>query len=212
LSPIVDEKVEQYAEAHTTPQAELLARLQEETYATTSTPLMLTGPVEGRLLELLVHTSGARRILDIGTFTGYSALSMAAALPEGGRIDTCEIDEKHAEIARRYFAESPHGDKIAIHVGPALETIARLEGSFDFVFIDADKLNYDSYYEAVLPRLSERGLIAIDNTLWSGAVLDPQDESTRAIAALNDKLAHDERVGCVQLTIRDGVTLVRRLT
>ena len=137
---------------------------------------MLTGPVEGRLLELLVHMSGARRVLEIGTFTGYSALSMAAALPEDGRIDTCEIEEKHVEIARRYFAESPHGDKITIHVGPALETIARLEGTFDLVFIDADKVNYDNYYEAVLPRLSERGLIVIDNTLWSGHVLDPQDD------------------------------------
>jgi caffeoyl-CoA O-methyltransferase len=212
LSPIVDEQVEQYAEAHTTPPDELLARLQEETYATTSVPQMLTGPVEGRLLEFLVHASGARRILDIGTFTGYSALSMAEALPDDGRIDTCEVDEKHAEIARRYFAESPHGDKITLHFGPALETIARLEGSFDLVFIDADKDNYDNYYEAVLPRLSERGLIAIDNTLWSGRVVDPQDEKTEMIAALNDKLVQDERVACVQLAIRDGVTLVRRLT
>ena len=211
MSPIVDEKVEQYAEALTTPPTDLLARLQEETYATTSTPLMLTGPVEGRLLELLVHASGARRVLEIGTFTGYSALSMAAALPEDGHIDTCEIEAKHVEIARRYFAESPDGDKITIHVGPALESIARLEGTFDLVFIDADKVNYDNYYEAVLPRLSERGLIVIDNTLWSGHVLDPQDDSTKAIAALNDKLAQDERVVCVLLTIRDGVTLVRRV-
>ena len=211
MSPIVDEQVEAYAEAHTTAPAELLARLQEETYATTSMPLMLTGPVEGRLLELLVHATGARRVLEIGTFTGYAALSMAAALPEDGHVDTCEIEPKHAAIARRYFAESPHGDKITIHVGSALETIARLEGEFDLVFIDADKSNYDNYYEAVLPRLSERGLIAIDNTLWSGRVLDPQDDSTKAIAALNEKLASDERVACVQLTIRDGVTLVRRL-
>ena len=208
---IADEKVEAYAEAHTTPPTELLVRLQEETYAATSAPLMLTGPVEGRLLELLVHGTGARRVLEIGTFTGYSALSMAAALPDDGHIDSCEIDAKHVEIARRYLAESPHGHKVTIHVGPALETIARLEGAFDLVFIDADKVNYDNYYEAVLPLLSERGLIAIDNTLWSGRVLDPQDDTTKAIAALNDKLAADGRVVCVQLTIRDGVTLVRRL-
>jgi caffeoyl-CoA O-methyltransferase len=210
LSSIANEQVEAYAEAHTTPPDELLARLAEETYATMSVPEMLTGPVEGRLLELLVHAAGARRVLEIGTFTGYSALSMAAALPEDGRIDTCDVEQEHIEVARRYVAASPHEGKITIHLGPALETIGRLEGEFDLVFIDADKPNYDSYYEAVLPRLSERGLIAIDNTLWSGRVLDPQDDNTRAIAALNDKLAADERVVCVQLTIRDGVTLVRR--
>jgi caffeoyl-CoA O-methyltransferase len=210
LSSIANEQVEAYAEAHTTPPDELLARLAEETYATMSVPEMLTGPVEGRLLELLVHAAGARRVLEIGTFTGYSALSMAAALPEDGRIDTCDVEEEHVELARRYVAASPHEGKITIHLGPALETIGRLEGEFDLVFIDADKPNYDRYYEAVLPRLSERGLIAIDNTLWSGRVLDPQDDNTRAIAALNDKLAADERVVCVQLTIRDGLTLVRR--
>ena len=171
---------------------------------------MLTGPIEGRFLELLVPGAGAKRVLEIGTFTGYSALSMAAALPEDGRIDTLDIEPKHAEVAQRYFDRSPHGGKITLHLGPAIETIAKLEGEFDFVFIDADKANYDAYYEAVLPRLSARGLIAIDNTLWSGKVLDPQDETTRQIAALNDKLAADDRVVAVQLTVRDGVTLVRR--
>ena len=210
MSSIANEQVEAYAEAHTTPPAELLARLAEETHATMSSPQMLTGRVEGRLLELLVHASGARRVLELGTFTGYSALSMAAALPEDGRIDTCDSEPKHVEVAGRHFAESPHGHKITIHLGPALDTIGRLEGEFDLVFIDADKANYDNYYEAVLPRLSERGLIVIDNTLWSGRVVDPQDDDTRAIAALNDKLAADERVVCVQLTVRDGVTLVRR--
>ena len=171
---------------------------------------MLTGTVEGRLLELLVHGIGAKRILEIGTFTGYSALSMAAALPEGGHIDTLDIEPKHAEVAQRYFDRSPHGSKITLHLGPATETIEKLEGEFDLVFIDADKEGYDAYYEAVLPRLSARGLIAIDNTLWSGRVLDPQDESTEKIAALNDKIAADDRVVAVQLTVRDGVTLVRR--
>ena len=113
-------------------------------------------------------------------------------------------------MAQRYIDRSPYADRITIHLGPALETIARLEGEFDLVFIDADKPNYANYYEAVLPRLSARGLIAIDNTLWSGKVLDPQEESDRAIAALNDRIAADERVVAVQLTVRDGVTLVRR--
>jgi caffeoyl-CoA O-methyltransferase len=210
LSFIVDERIEEYAERHTTPPDPLLAELAEETRATVSVPQMLTGSVEGRLLELLVHGVGAKRVLEIGTLTGYAALSMAAVLPEGGHVDTCDIEPTHVEVARRYISRSPHAGKITIHLGPALETIEKLEGEFDFVFIDADKENYDSYYEAVLPRLSGRGLIAIDNTLWSGKVLDPPDESTQAIAALNDKLAADERVVCVQLTVRDGVTLIRR--
>jgi caffeoyl-CoA O-methyltransferase len=210
LSFIVDSEIEAYAEEHTTRHDALLQELAEETKATMSGAEMLTGPIEGRLLELLVHGIGARRVLEIGTFTGYSALAMAAAVPEDGRIDTCDIEPRHAEVAQRYFGRSPHGDKITLHLGPATETIEQLEGQFDFVFIDADKTNYDSYYEAVLPRLSEHGLIAIDNTLWSGKVLDPPDDDSRAIATLNDKLAADERVVCVQLTVRDGITLVRR--
>jgi caffeoyl-CoA O-methyltransferase len=210
VSFIADEAIEAYAEEHSTAPDPLLAELAEETRATMSAPQMLTGPIEGRFLELLVHASGARRILEIGTFTGYSALSMAAALPPGGRIDTLDIDPRHAEVAQRYFDRSPHGHLITLHLGPALETLAKLDGEFDLVFVDADKANYDAYVEAVLPRLSERGLIAIDNTLWSGRVLDPQDDDSRAIAALNDKLAADERVVVVQLTVRDGVTLVRR--
>jgi caffeoyl-CoA O-methyltransferase len=207
---IVDEKLEEYAESHTKPHDPLLEELAEETRATMSTPQMLTGRTQGRFLELLVHTAGAKRVLEIGTFTGYGALSMAAGLPDGGHIDTCDIEPRHAEVAQRYFDRSPHGGKITLHLGPALETIERLEGQFDLVFIDADKSNHDNYYEAVLPRLSERGLIAIDNTLWSGKVLHPPDESSRTIAALNDKLAADERVVCVLLTVRDGITLIRR--
>ncbi len=207
---IVPDQIEAYAAAHTTQPTELLAALAEETRATMSAPQMLTGTVEGRFLELLVFGTGARRVLEIGTFTGYSALSMAAALPPDGHIDTLDIEPRHAEVAQRYFDRSPHGAKITLHLGPALETIGRLEGAFDLVFIDADKENYDAYYEAVLPRLGERGLIAIDNTLWSGRVLDPHEASDRAIAALNDKIAADERVVAVQLTVRDGITLVRR--
>jgi caffeoyl-CoA O-methyltransferase len=210
MSFIVEDKIEAYAEAHTTPPPELLARLADETKATMSDPEMLTGRIEGRFLELLVAGMGATRVLEIGTFTGYASLSMAAGLPEGGHLDTCDIEPRHTEVAQRYIDQSPYADRITIHLGPALDTIARLEGEFDFVFIDADKENYDNYYEAVLPRLSEHGLIAIDNTLWSGKVLDPPDERSRAIAALNDKLAADERVAVVQLTVRDGVTLIRR--
>jgi caffeoyl-CoA O-methyltransferase len=210
VSFLVDEGIEAYAEAHTTAPDPLLAELAAETRATMSAPQMLTGTIEGRFLELLVFASGARRVLEIGTFTGYSALSMAAALPPDGRIDTCDVEPRHAEVAQRYIDRSPYADRITIHLGPALETIGRLQGEFDLVFVDADKENYANYYEAVLPRLSERGLLAIDNTLWSGKVLDPQEESDRAIAALNDRIAADGRVVAVQLTVRDGITLVRR--
>jgi caffeoyl-CoA O-methyltransferase len=211
MSFIVPEEIERYAEAHTTLPDELLRRLADETRATLPSPQMLTGTIEGRLLEFLVFATAARRVLELGTYSGYSAISMAAALPPGGHIDTCEVDEQHAAVARRYMEEAGYSDRITIHVGPALETIARLEGEFDLVFIDADKVNYGAYYDALLPRLSARGLMAIDNTLWSGKVLEPEDDpGTRAIAELNDRIAADSSVVAVQLTVRDGVTLVRR--
>jgi len=212
VSFIVPEEIEAYAAAHTTPPEELLAELAEETKATLRSPQMLTGPIEGRLLELLVHGIEAKRVLELGTYSGYSSLSMAAGLAEGGHIDTCEVDEKHAEVARRYIERSQYADRITVHLGPALETIERLGGEFDFVFIDADKENYGAYYEALLPRLTPHGLMAIDNTLWSGRVLDESDDSadTRAIRELNDRIASDPRVVAVQLTVRDGVTLIRR--
>jgi caffeoyl-CoA O-methyltransferase len=167
---------------------------------------MLTGTIEGRFLEFLVYATGARRVLELGTYSGYSAISMAAALPAEGRIDTCEVDAQHAAVAHRYIEEAGLSDRITIHLGPALETIARLEGEFDFVFIDADKENYVNYYEAVLPRL-----IAADNTLWSGRVLDESDDSeaTLAIRAFNEHVRSDDRVVSVMLTVRDGVTLIR---
>src|SRR5437764_7540354 len=203
-------EIGRYAEEHTTPPVPLLARLAEETRETLPSPGMLTGTVEGRFLELLVYASGARRILELGTYSGYSSLARAAGLAEGGRIDTCEVDERHAEVAQRYIDQSPYADRITIHMGPALETIARLEGEFDFVFIDADKPNYVNYYEAVVPRLAEGGFIAADNTLWSGRVLDDgDDEGTRAIKAFNEHVKSDPRVTSVMLTVRDGVMLIR---
>jgi caffeoyl-CoA O-methyltransferase len=207
---IVPEPIDRYAEEHTTQPLPLLAALAKETRETLESPQMLTGTVEGRFLELLVYTSGAARALELGTYSGYSALSMAAGLPPEGRIDTCEIDEERAAVAQRYIDRSPYADRIHIHLGPALETIERLDGTFDFVFIDADKPNYVNYYEAVLPRLGERGLIAADNTLWSGRVLeDDGDEGTEAIKAFNEHVRADRRVTSVMLTVRDGVTLIR---
>jgi len=203
---IIDPRIEEYVERFTTPHDPLLAELSEETARELGMPQMLTGPVAGRLLEFLVWTSQPQRVLEIGTFSGHSALAMAAALPDGGRIDACEIDPDRAAFAQRYFDRSPHGAKITLHVGPALETLEGLEGPFDFVFIDADKEGYVDYYEAVLPRLAGRGLIVADNTLWSGRVVDEPSP----IATFNEHVAADPRSVQVVLSVRDGMTLIRR--
>jgi caffeoyl-CoA O-methyltransferase len=208
---IASEEIERYAEAHTTPPSELQRRLAEETRETLRSPQMLTGLVEARLLEFLVFATRPRRVLELGTYSGYSSLAMASVLPHGGHIDTCEADEEHAAVARRYLDEAGVGDRVTIHLGPALETIEGLEGEFDFVFVDADKVNYPAYYEALVPRLSPNGLMVLDNTLWSGAVAEPDDSSeTRMFVELNERIAADPRVVAVVLTVRDGVTLVRR--
>jgi len=211
MSFIVEPKVEEYAEAHTTPDGELFERLAEETRAKTSAPQMMVGRIEGQFLARLVRLSGARRILELGTFTGYSSISMASALPADGRIITCDIDPETMGIARRYMDESGYGDKIETRLGPALETIRTIEGPFDLVFIDADKPNYRAYYEAVLPLLAEDGVIIADNVLWSGRVLeDDGDESTRAIKEFNEYVHSDSRVVSVMLTVRDGMTLIQK--
>jgi caffeoyl-CoA O-methyltransferase len=202
---IVPDDIERYAERHTTAPRSLLAELAAETRAALECPEMLTGPVEGRLLEFLVWALRAERVLEIGTYSGYSALSMASGLPEGGHIHTCEIDEDDAEVARRYVERAGLADRITVHVGPAAETVERLDGPWDFVFIDADKKGYVSYYEAVLPKLSERGMIAVDNTLHGGGVLEGG-----VMDAFNEHVRNDERVVSVLLTVRDGVTLIRR--
>ncbi|HET7137324.1 MAG TPA: class I SAM-dependent methyltransferase [Gaiellaceae bacterium] len=203
---IVDPRIEEYLERFSAPHDELLAELSAETAEKLGSTSMLTGPVAGRFLELLVWFGRPQRVLEIGTFSGHSALAMAAALPEGGRIDACELDPGRAAFAQRYFDRSPHGSKIALHVGPAIDTIERLDGAFDLVFIDADKEGYVGYYEAVLPRLSERGLIVADNTLASGRVVDGDRPP---IAEFNEHVARDPRTVQVILSVRDGMTLIR---
>ena len=213
MSPILaNEQLEVYIEAHTTPAEPHLAALAQETRATLNAPQMLTGTVEGRFLEALVWAAQPQLVLELGTYSGYSALAMAAALPPGGRIVTCELSDEHADFAQRHIDASPHSDRIDLRRGPALETVATLDGPFDLVFIDADKQNYVNYYEAVLPKLAERGLVAADNTLWSGNVAEDEDQSdaTVALRAFNDRVREDDRVVCVMLSVRDGITLIRR--
>ena len=207
MDRFVDAAVEQFAHDHTEPETDLYVRLREETYRVMQAPQMQVDVVEGRFLQMLVRLSGAKSILELGMFTGYSALMMAEALPADGHLITCEIDAKAEAIARRYIAESPHGDKITIRMGSALDTIKTLTGPVDLVFIDADKVNYSNYYEACLPLLKSGGLVVADNVLWSGKVVDPKDADDHAIVAFNRLVQSDPRVKNVCLTVRDGMML-----
>ena len=207
MDSFIDEAIEQYAHDHTKPASDLFERLKEETFREMNSPQMQVGRIEGQFLKMLVRLTGARRVLEIGMFTGYSALMMAEGLPDDGRIITCDIDPKAEQIARRYFKESPNGHKIEVRIGPALETIESLTEVLDLVFIDADKENYVNYYEACVPRVRAGGLIVADNVLWSGKVLNPEDEPTRAIVAFNARVQQDPRVENVCLTVRDGMML-----
>jgi len=203
----VAQEIEDYAERHTRELAPLHARLWEETHQKTTHPQMLVGPLEGAFLRLLVRLIAARSVLEIGMFTGYSALAMAEALPEDGRLISCDVNPETTEIARRYFASSPHGKKIEIRLGPAAETLKTLAGPFDLCFIDADKTGYGAYYDSCIGLARRGGLIVLDNMLQRGRVLDPADDRVRAIDALNQRIQKDERVENVFLPIRDGIML-----
>ena len=205
---IVPREIDDYAFDHTTPLPPVMEELRKATYDSVPDAEMLSDRLIGTLLQALIRVSGAKRVLEIGTFTGFSALMMAHALPEDGELITCDIDPR--PLAREFFAKTPHGKKIDLRVGPALDTIDTLQGPFDLVFIDADKTNYLNYYVKCIDLLSLRGVIAVDNTLWGGKVLDPKDESDKAIAALNDYMTNDPRVNNVLLTLRDGLMLAFR--
>lgn len=212
MKAIIPRKIEEYCLRHSTARGKLLRQLEKYTRRHCADAQMLIGPHEGALLALLVRLSDARRALEIGTFTGYSALCLAGALPRNGRLLTCEINPRHADIARSFFDRSRHGRKIELRLGPALNTLADLPptAKFDFVFLDADKENYANYYEAVLPHLRSSGLIVADNVLWSGRVLAPKKKTDRAVVAFNKHVRRDKRVECVMLPVRDGVSLIRK--
>jgi len=210
MRQLVDKSLENYATAHSSAPSSNLRDLEERTHADCTDPQMLVGALEGALLRFIVGISAARRILEIGTFTGYSALTMAEALPKDGEIITCDINEDTMKLAQTYFDRSPHGKKITIRLGPALNTMATIRGPFDLIFIDADKENYVAYYEASLELLRVGGLLVADNVLWSGKVLAPVEETDHALVAFNERVQQDERVENVLLTVRDGVMLVRK--
>lgn len=205
------EELARYVEENVGPVSPLLEELERETRENTDRPGMLTGRMEGALLRMLVRVLEARKVVEIGTFTGYSALMMAEGLPPNGELVTCEVSEEYASIARRYFRKSPHGSKIRLALAPALDTLRGIPGgSVDFVFIDADKELYIRYYEESLRILRSGGVIVADNVLWYGQVLSPQDEQTRAIVEFNRQVKADGRVEKVMLPVRDGVYLIRK--
>lgn len=208
-----DTAIEEYASRNTRAVDQVFLDLKEETYEKMSNPGMQVGQVEGTFLRLLVAMTGAKRVLEFGTFTGYSAMMMASALPAEGVLFTLDRDPEAVEIAKRYFARVPYGRKIRVIMGDARETVHDIEGPIDFAFIDADKEAYEQYYEATLKLLRPGGMIALDNMLWYGKVLDPphDDKDANAIVAMNEKINNDERVENVLLTVRDGIMLVRKL-
>jgi caffeoyl-CoA O-methyltransferase len=207
---ITNPELEKYAASLSEPAPKLLEELRERTFAEMSAPGMQTGAFEGAFLRLLVGLVQAKRVLEIGMFTGYSGLMMAEALPADGELITCDVDPKAEKIAREFFGRSEHGKKIQIRMGPALETMKSLKPGFDLVFIDADKENYRHYYDEALKLTRKNGLIVIDNTLWSGKVLAPKEVTDHAIVEFNKAVAADSRVEKVLVPLRDGVTLARK--
>lgn len=213
----IDDRLRDYIETVSPPEAPALARLRAETKPLRGAGMQI-GAAQGQLMQLLVRLIGAKRCLEVGTFTGYSALAVALALPADGRIVCCDINAEWTAIGRRHWQEAGVAGKIDLRLAPAVETLDGLiaageAGRFDFAFIDADKSNYDAYYERALVLLRPRGLIAIDNVLWSGAVADPaaDDADTMALKRLNAKIAADARVQMNLLPIGDGVTLAVKL-
>ena len=212
MKALISAEIEAYAQVHSMAESEVCTALRSETHKQTDCPQMLVGPLEGAFLKMMTQLVQAKRVLEIGMFTGYSALCFAEVLPEDGTVTTCEIDEESAALARRFIARSPHGNKITIRMGPALETMRELHGPFDLIFIDADKQNYLNYYRRAKDLLARNGLILIDNVLWDGDVLlqPPPDERTASIQKLNRVVASDPDVSAVLVTIRDGVLVVRK--
>jgi len=212
MGGLVSEDINRYCAEHSTTPSALCDELEAYTRANVAHANMVSGAQVASLLGFLIRMNGVKRILEVGTFTGYSALAMAENLPDGGELITLDVDPETNKLAKSYWAKSPHGRKIQSFVKPALETIRELKGEFDLVFIDADKTNYLNYLKAVLPKLSSKGIVVADNTLWSGKVLDRSDQSeqTNAIRAFNDFVRESPELQSTLLPVRDGLHLVRR--
>jgi caffeoyl-CoA O-methyltransferase len=208
-----DPKITSYAEAHTSPESELLAELNRDTNAHVMFPRMLSGHLQGRLLSMLSKMIQPKKILEIGTYTGYSALCLSEGLQEGGMLHTIELNPEHEDRIHKYFKEAGAEKKITLHIGNARKIIPTLNETFDLIFIDADKENYAAYFELVFPKLRSGGYIFADNTLWNGKVLepvDPSDKETKGIVEFNKKIQSDNRVENVLLPVRDGLMIIRK--
>ena len=210
---IVDPAINDYLVAHSEPADDVLRDLAEETHRELGgRATMQISHDEGELLTMLVRLTGARQAVEVGTFTGYSSICIARGLPSDGHLLCCDVSEDYTSVARRYWERAGVTDKIELRIAPAVETLAALptDPHLDFAFVDADKTGYASYVEEIVPRLRPGGLMVLDNMLWSGEVLDPQDDNGRAVAGLNDALVADERLDVVLLPVRDGVSLARK--
>ncbi len=209
---MIDLSIRQYCEQYTSTPPPYLKRIERETHLKTIAPQMLSGPLQGRLLSLLSKLVRPRYILEIGTFTGYSALCLAEGLEKSGSLHTIEINPEYESMIRSNWAMSPFVEQMHLHLGAALEIIPRLNSGIDLVFIDAAKEQYPHYYDLVIEKLQSGGLIIADNILWGGKVLTPaQDKETQAIMSFSEKVKADERVEVVLLPIRDGISLIRKL-
>jgi caffeoyl-CoA O-methyltransferase len=206
---IVPPEIEDYAAAHTEGLHPVYEALREVTYAKTSAPQMQVGHLEGRFLKLMAQLTGARRAVEIGTFTGYSGLCIAEGMADDGVLTTLDVDATTTAIAKAHWAQVPWGKKITSILGPAIESLGGIEGPIDLAFIDADKESYVAYWDALVPKMRKGGVIVADNVLWSGRVLAPQRESDHAIVAFNRRAASDPRVEKVMLTVRDGLLVAR---
>lgn len=208
---LINREIAEYTESFTSQESKTLKELVRVSERELDYTDMLSGPQVGMLLKILVQISGAKRILEIGTFTGYSAIWMADALPEDGTLITLEMNERYRDISKSFFEREPYQKKIKQKMGNALEVIPTLSGRFDLIFLDADKISYPTYYEMLKPKLSPGELFVIDNVLWEGAVLRPTDEKSRAIHKLNKMIRDDEEVDQVMIPVRDGITIVRKI-
>lgn len=207
----LDENILKYVLGCTSKESTLLLNLRHETETSTQVGQMISGPVVGQFLSFVVRMMNPKRIIEIGTFTGYSALYMAQGLSTDAQLITCEIDERHAKVAQKYFDQSPYGHKIDLHLGPAQATLDNLDNTeFDLAFIDADKKGYPNYFETLVPKIRQGGFIIIDNALWGGKVLHPTDLETKAIDELNRRASKDPRVETLMLPIRDGLMICRK--
>ncbi|MFN5167986.1 MAG: O-methyltransferase [Cyclobacteriaceae bacterium] len=209
---MITEALLRYAEQHTSPEPDLLKKINRDTHAQVLMPRMLSGHLQGRLLAMISQMVKPNAILEIGTYTGYSALCLAEGLRPGGRLATIDKNEELEERVRGYFAASPSGNQIEYHIGDARQIIPKLSGPFDLVFIDADKENYSQYFDLVIDHVSDHGWIIADNVLWSGKVVEPRpDKDTRAIMEFNEKVMSDKRVACLLLPVRDGLLIMQKL-